>query len=156
MRIHILAVGTRMPTWVDEAYHDYARRMPKECNLVLREISAARRTKGSSTQQQIDQEGERVLAAIPRNSIVVALDLRGCLWSTEKLASYLGCWLRSGQSLTLMIGGPDGLSESCFRRADDHWSLSPLTFPHQMVRIIVAEQLFRAWSMIHNHPYHRA
>jgi 23S rRNA (pseudouridine1915-N3)-methyltransferase len=156
MRIHLLAVGTRMPVWVKQGYLEYAGRMPKECALVLQEIPPAKRVKGVAVTQQIEQESTRLLAAIPRNSYVVALDLRGHQWSTEKLASKLSGWLQSGKTLTLMIGGPDGLSKNCLQRADYRWSLSALTFPHPLVRVMVAEQLFRAWSIIRNHPYHRA
>ena len=156
MRIHLLAVGTRMPVWVKQGYLEYACRMPKECALVLQEIPPAKRVKGVAATQQIEQECTRLLAAIPRNSYVVALDLHGHQWSTEKLASKLSGWLQSGKTLTLMIGGADGLSKHCLQRADYRWSLSALTFPHPLVRVMVAEQLFRAWSIIRNHPYHRA
>ncbi len=156
MRIHLLAVGIRMPNWVKQGYHEYACRMPKECALVLQEIPPAKRVKGMSVKQQIEQEGNRLLTAIPRNSTVVALDLCGHQWSTDKLASNLSSWLQSGRALTVMIGGADGLSKDCLERADYRWSLSALTFPHPLVRVMVAEQLFRAWSIIRNHPYHRA
>lgn len=155
MHIRLLAVGTRMPAWVNQGYLEYANRMPKECALELQEIPAAKRSKAAAVAQQIGQESKRLLTAIPRNSTVVALDLRGHQWSTEILALKLSEWLQSGRALTLLIGGPDGLSKGCLRRADLCWSLSALTFPHPLVRVIVAEQLFRAWSILRNHPYHR-
>ncbi|HPY41824.1 MAG TPA: 23S rRNA (pseudouridine(1915)-N(3))-methyltransferase RlmH, partial [Thiolinea sp.] len=100
-------------------------------------------------------EGEKLLAAIPAGSLVIALDVLGKPWSTEQLSSQLDQWLASGQDVALLVGGPEGLSKACLQRSDQKWSLSALTFPHPLVRIIVAEQLFRAWSILSNHPYHR-
>ena len=110
----------------------------------------------NSAEQLKQQEGERLLAAVPKNSQVWALDCGGSHWSTEQLSEKLTDWLQSGQDITLLIGGPDGLSGDCLRRADLRWSLSALTLPHALVRVVLAEQLYRAWTIISGHPYHRS
>lgn len=155
MRIHLLAVGTKMPTWVVTATADYLGRMPAHCQVFVRELAAEKRTKSSDLNRICELEGEKLLAAIPAGSLVIALDVLGKSWSTEQLASQLDQWLASGQDVALLVGGPEGLSAACLQRADLKWSLSALTFPHPLVRIILAEQLFRAWSILSNHPYHR-
>jgi 23S rRNA (pseudouridine1915-N3)-methyltransferase len=152
----MIAAGTRLPSWVNHAYLEYASRMPKECALILREIPVAKRRKSVTTGQLVEKECRAMLAAIPRNSIVLALDRHGKPWSTQTLSVKLEGWLQSRRELALMIGGPDGLAKDCLGRADHRWSLSALTFPHALVRVMVAEQLFRAWSIVRNHPYHRA
>jgi 23S rRNA (pseudouridine1915-N3)-methyltransferase len=153
--MHLIAVGKRMPAWVDAAVAGYAGRLPHECSLVLREIAPAPRTKGADISRGIEAEGERLLAAVPDRATVIALDVAGVQWSTASLAAQLGNWLQSGRDIALLIGGPDGLSDACLHRADMRWSLSPLTFPHPLVRVILAEQLYRAWSLHVGHPYHR-
>jgi len=155
MLIHFICVGTRMPHWVAEGYEEYARRLPKECALSLREIALGQRGKRPDVRRALREEGERMLAVLPRNCRTLALDQRGCSWSTEELAVQLGGWLGEGRDLALLVGGPDGLAESCLERADGRWSLSPLTLPHPLVRVLVAEQLYRAWSILSGHPYHR-
>jgi 23S rRNA (pseudouridine1915-N3)-methyltransferase len=144
-----------MPDWVDTAFREYAKRLPAECSLSLEEIEPAHRGKGANPEVARRVEGERLLAAIPRSSQVIALDGRGRPWSTEQLAEQLAGWLANGRGLALLVGGPDGLSKSCLARAERVWSLSSLTFPHQLVRVILAEQLYRAWSILKGHPYHR-
>ncbi len=144
-----------MPAWVVTATEEYASRMPAHCQLLVRELPAEKRTRNSDLQRIRDAEGEKLLAAIPVGSLVVVLDVLGKAWSTEQLSGQLSQWLASGQDVALLVGGPEGLSAACQQRADLKWSLSPLTFPHPLVRIIVAEQLFRAWSILSNHPYHR-
>ncbi len=155
MRINLIAVGTRMPAWVDDAYQDYASRLQRDCTLKLVEINPGKRHKGADLNRLRMEEGKRILAAIPASTYVVALDVGGKSWSTEQLSEQLASWMQSGRDLALLVGGPEGLSEDCNRRADQSWSLSPLTLPHPMVRVIIAEQLFRAWSILNNHPYHR-
>ncbi len=155
MRIHLLAVGARMPDWVYTAFDDYARRMPPHCALLIREIPAEKRGKRADLQRIRDVEGEHLLASIPTGSKVIALDVDGKAWSTEQLAKQLEQWMASGQDIALLVGGPEGLSPASLQRAEQRWSLSPLTFPHPLVRVIVAEQLFRAWSIVSKHPYHR-
>ncbi len=155
MRIHLLAVGTKMPTWVTTASQDYAGRMPAHCQLIIKEIPQEKRSKHADLQRICRSEGEKLLAAIPAGAKVIALDVRGKSWSTEQLSGELESWMQSGQDIALLVGGPEGLSTACLQRADMKWSLSALTFPHPLVRIIVTEQLFRAWSIVSNHPYHR-
>ncbi len=144
-----------MPAWVTEVSDDYAARLPSHCQLVIREIANEKRTKHSDLQRIREAEGEKLLAAIPPHSLVIALDVLGKAWSTEQLASQMEQWMASGQDVVLLVGGPEGLSTACLQRADLKWSLSPLTFPHPLVRVILAEQLFRAWSILSKHPYHR-
>lgn len=156
MRIHLLAVGTRMPSWVVEGYREYTRRLPRECSLHLVEIPPAKRHKSMTVVQARQQEGQALLAALPKDCKVVALDVRGKPWSTETLAAQLDDWLLSGRDVALLVGGPDGLSDACLERADQRWSLSALTYPHALVRIVLAEQLYRAWTISTGHPYHRS
>ena len=156
MRIHLLAVGTRMPAWVTAGYQEYAKRMPRECALHLVEIPPGDRHKSRRAEQARKEEGKRMLAAIPRDSEVVALDVTGEACSTTDLARQLAGWLESGRDTALLIGGPDGLTPDCLAAARRRWSLSELTFPHALVRVIVAEQLYRAWTLYQGHPYHRS
>jgi len=155
MKIYIIAIGTKMPSWVTQAYQDYAQRMPRECQLVLKEISAEKRTKNSDLNKIKIKEAEKLMAAIPRNCHVVALDVQGKQWSTEALADHLNTWMMSGRDIALLVGGPEGLTHEVRRQVKQLWSLSALTFPHPLVRVVLAEQLYRAWSITANHPYHR-
>ncbi|MDD3609715.1 MAG: 23S rRNA (pseudouridine(1915)-N(3))-methyltransferase RlmH [Halothiobacillaceae bacterium] len=156
MRIHLLAVGERMPGWVSEGYDEYARRLPPECRLELRELAPGRRGKNADIARAMEDEGARMLAALPRGAHVVALDVQGRHWDTETLAARLGQWMQGGQDVALLVGGPDGLAPPVLACAKERWSLSALTFPHPLVRVILAEQIYRAWTLLNNHPYHRA
>ena len=156
MRIHLLAVGTRMPTWVVDAYQEYAKRLPRECTLQLVEIPLGKRRKSLGAARAAEEEGRQLLASLPKDCTVIALDVRGQSWSTEKLAVRLQGWLSSGRDVALLVGGPDGLSADCLARADLKWSLSALTYPHSLVRVVLAEQLYRAWTINCGHPYHRS
>ena len=142
-----------MPQWVRDGYNEYAKRLPHECELVLREIAADKR--GGDVSRATKEEGERMIAALPGKAHIVTLDIPGKPWSTRELSLALRRWLENGKPLALMIGGPEGLSQQVRDLAHESWSLSPLTFPHPLVRVIVAEQIYRAWSLLHNHPYHR-
>ena len=155
MQIHIIAVGERMPEWVAEAYAEYARRLPREFRLELHEIPAGRRAKGADLARLTRDEGERQLAAVPAGVQVVALDRSGRELDTEALAARLEKQLGAGRDLALLIGGPEGLAPACLAAAEERWSLSRLTFAHPVVRVVLAEQLYRAWSIISRHPYHR-
>lgn len=155
MRLKVVAVGTRLPEWQRQGFREYARRLPRELGMDVVEISAAARGKSTPTAQAVEKESERMLAAIARGDYVVALERGGIQYDTESLAGLLETWLGQGRDVALLIGGADGLSDGCRQRADLHWSLSELTFPHGMVRLMVAEQLYRAWSILRNHPYHR-
>lgn len=155
MQIHFIAVGNRMPAWVQEGYYEYAKRLPRECELLLTEIAPGKRGKNCDTARIIKEEGGKMLAAIPQGAATVALEVEGRPWSTPELAKALQRWQNNGQPVALLVGGPEGLSEGVKHAAKESWSLSNLTFPHPLVRIIVAEQLYRAWSILNNHPYHR-
>jgi 23S rRNA (pseudouridine1915-N3)-methyltransferase len=155
MNIKILAVGQKMPVWVEQGYLTYAKRMPKECSVELVEIAPAKRSKKSDIKKIKQEEKARLLAGVRPNDYVVALDVMGKAWSTATTSKRLESWQGIHQTVAILIGGPDGLHEECLTRADDIWSLSALTFPHPLVRVILAEQLYRAWSLMNNHPYHR-
>jgi 23S rRNA (pseudouridine1915-N3)-methyltransferase len=155
MRLSIIAVGTKMPAWVDQGVKEYDRRMPRELKVQWREIPLVRRGKDTSAESLRQREGEKILKAIPTGDRVIALDVRGESWSTERLAEKLQSWQMSGDNFSLLIGGPDGLSRECLALASQRWSLSDLTLPHPLVRILLAEQLYRAWTITANHPYHR-
>jgi 23S rRNA (pseudouridine1915-N3)-methyltransferase len=156
MKIELIAIGTKMPAWVEQGFTEYQRRLPKDCELILTELSMTPRTKTGNGSLWKEKDSEALLKAIPPQSLVIALDERGKHYSSEQLADRLQSWRESTQHLSLLIGGPDGLSETCKARASALWSLSALTLPHPLVRIIVAEQLYRAWTLLHDHPYHRA
>ena len=156
MQINLVAVGTRMPAWVNQGYQEYARRLPRECALKLTEIPLAQRARATPVARAVAEEGKRMLAAVTPQQLVVALDVKGRAWSTEQLAEQLQGWLQDGRNLSLLIGGPDGLAPACVERAEQRWSLSTLTLPHPLVRVLLAEQLYRAWTILNNHPYHRS
>ncbi|TBW56214.1 23S rRNA (pseudouridine(1915)-N(3))-methyltransferase RlmH [Marinobacter halodurans] len=156
MRLKLVCVGQKMPGWVEDGYQEYARRFPPDLLLELAETPLAQRGKNPDIPRLIQKEGEAQLAAVGRSDRVIALEVGGRAWSTEKLASQLEAWQMDGRDVSFLVGGPDGLSAACRDRADQLWSLSPLTLPHPLVRILVAEQLYRAWSITRNHPYHRA
>jgi len=155
MIIRILAVGTKMPSWVQEGFEEYAKRFTAGCSLELCEIPAEKRGKNADIARLVEREGERLLAAVKPNHHIIALEVTGQAWSTLQLAQELKTWQTHGRHIDLLIGGPDGLSDACRKKAHATWSLSPLTLPHPLVRIILAEQLYRAMSILQNHPYHR-
>ncbi len=156
MRLRLVCVGQKMPDWVSQGYQDYARRMPPELPLELAEIAMAHRGKNPDIARLVQREGEAVLAATGKTDRLIALEVGGRPWSTEKLAQLLEHWQQDGRDVSFLVGGPDGLSQDCRDRAEQQWSLSALTLPHPLVRILLAEQLYRAWSITRNHPYHRA
>ncbi len=155
MHIHLIAAGSRMPNWIQEGFKEYTKRLPQECSLLLKEIPLPKRSRPGNLKRLVEAEGLEMIAAIPRHALIIALDRDGEQWSTEALARHLGKWLQHGQDLALLIGGPEGLAPLCLERAAIRWSLSPLTLPHPLVRVIVAEQLYRAFSLLKGHPYHR-
>lgn len=155
MRIKLITVGTKMPQWVDIGFREYAKRLPVEFKLELVAIPLGHRGKGADIQRAIAKESGQMLAAIDNSDYVVALDVTGKAWSTEQLSDQVSQWQMLGSNMALLVGGPDGLSDDCLARAQQRWSLSKLTFPHPLVRVVVAEQLYRAWTLLNNHPYHR-
>jgi len=155
MHIHLIAVGQRMPKWVSAGYSEYADRMPPECKLQLIEIPALKRTRNADLARITEREGQRIMDAIPSDCHVISLEINGASWDTIKLSKKMDSWLHGGRDVALLVGGPEGLSDACRQRADQQWSLSPLTLPHPLVRIVLAEQIYRAWTVLKNHPYHR-
>ena len=145
-----------MPAWIQQGFAEYAQRMPRECKLELLEIPLGKRARGIPVDRAIEAEGERMLAAIKPGDWVVALEVNGKSFSTEVLAGHLENWMGDGRDVGFMIGGPDGIAPETLKKADTRWSLGPLTLPHPLVRVVLAEQLYRAWTITQNHPYHRA
>lgn len=144
-----------MPAWVEQGYQEYAKRLGSELQLCLHEVSPEKRGKRADIKRIVQKEGERMLQAIPDGSEVIALDREGKMLSTEMLADSLQHWLAAGRDLALLIGGPEGLASACLQRATSRISFSPMTFPHPLVRIILVEQIYRAYSILKHHPYHK-
>jgi|SRR5579863_1662706 len=155
MRATLIAVGERMPAWVGTGYNEYAKRLVHELPLQLVEISTKLRGRSNDIARVIADEGALMCAAIPKGAHAIALDGRGKTYSSEQLAEQLARWRMQGSDLAFLIGGPEGLAPAALERANQHWSLGPATLPHPLVRIILAEQLYRAVSLLGNHPYHR-
>ena len=155
MKLQLIAVGTKMPKWVEEGYKEYSRRFPKDMPLELIEISAGKRGKNADIPRILQKEGEAMLAAVAKGNRIVTLDIPGKRWDTGELAQQLDAWKLDGREVSILIGGPEGLSPACKAAAEQSWSLSPLTLPHPLVRVVMAESLYRAWSVTANHPYHR-
>lgn len=155
MKCRLLAAGTRLPEWINTGFREYQKRLKGQLMLELIEVPIAARRPGDGA-QAIAREGKAMLAAISAKDFVVALQVDGAAMSTEQLSAWLAERLRDGKPLALLIGGPDGLAPEALSRADRRWSLSPLTLPHALVRVIVAEQIYRAMSLLDGHPYHRA
>ena len=145
-----------MPKWVDEGIKEYTKRLPRDFVVDFYEVPLGNRSKGADLKKAIQTESKGMLEAVSERDWVIALEVKGKVWSTENLADQVKEWQMRGDNVALLIGGPDGLSEACRARADQQWSLSALTLPHPLVRILLAEQLYRAYSINQNHPYHRA
>lgn len=155
MKLHILAVGHKMPDWIAQGFDEYAKRMPPELRIDLREIKPEPRTAGRSAESVMAAERQRIEAALPKSARIVALDERGRDWTTMQLADALPQWQREARDVAFVIGGADGLDAQVKARAELLLRLSSLTLPHGMVRVLLAEQLYRAWTITQNHPYHR-
>jgi 23S rRNA (pseudouridine1915-N3)-methyltransferase len=156
VKLHILAVGQRMPAWIDEGFIEYAKRMPREMPLALKELKPAQRSASAGDLPRwLATEAERIEAALPESALRVVLDEKGRSFPTRGLAVNLEQWRREGRDVAFIIGGADGLADGIRKSADLLWSLSPLTLPHGLVRVILAEQLYRAASLLTHHPYHR-
>ncbi len=155
MRFTIVAVGERMPGWVDEGFADYARRMPRALRVELKEVRPEARREGRSVERMLEAEAERIVAAIPRGSLCVALDEHGRALTSAELARQVEAWKAGGSDIALIIGGPDGLAPRLKAAAATCLRLSSYTLPHGLVRVILAEQLYRAVSILAKHPYHR-
>ena len=155
MKLRLLAVGHKMPAWVEQGYAEYAKRLPADCALELVEIAPGHRAKNTSKEKAMQQEADALRKAIRPQDFVVALDVKGQPWSTEQLAQQLDGWRMQGGDVALLIGGPDGMTPELLTLARQRWSLSALTLPHPLVRVLLAEQLYRAWSILQGHPYHK-
>ncbi len=155
MKLFIIAVGQKMPAWVTTGYDEYARRFPRDMPLELIEIPAGKRGKNADIKRILEQEGEKMLAAVPKGARIVTLEVEGGNWSSPQLAQKLEQWQLDGRDVCLFIGGPEGLAPACIAASEAKWSLSALTLPHPLVRVVLAESLYRAWSISTNHPYHR-
>jgi len=145
-----------MPDWVNQGVDEYLRRMPNECQVKFIELPLGQRAKSKNTKQAMQQEEKSILAAIPANAYVIAMDVKAKIWSTEILSEKMQDWMQSGKDVALLVGGPDGMTQACIARANEKWSLSNLTLPHPLVRILLAEQLYRGLMIIKNHPYHKS
>jgi 23S rRNA (pseudouridine1915-N3)-methyltransferase len=154
-RVRIVAVGSRMPKWVQEPYDDYITRLSSSLKVTLTEIEPGPRSAGRPPGKAVEVEGQRILTAVRPGEYVVALDERGKEMTTRELATWLAARLQDGTDLAFVIGGPDGHAPEVLQRSDFKWSLSRLTFPHALVRVVLAEQLYRAHGVLSNHPYHR-
>ncbi len=156
MKLIVVAVGNRMPAWVQMAWDDYAKRLPADCAIELREIKPEPRTSGKTAAQMMAAEARRIEAALPAGVLRVVLDERGQDQTTVQLSKRLEGWRGRGSDVALLVGGPDGLDAELKAACDERLRLSSLTLPHPMVRVLLAEQLYRAWAVMTHHPYHRA
>lgn len=155
MRIRLLTITHKVPHWIQSGCEEYIKRIQPFFNLEIIEISAEKRSPNADIPRIIEKEGKKMLALIKHDHHVIALDVKGEQWSTEKLSQNMSQWMQDGKTIDLLIGGPEGLSPLCLMRAQEKWSLSLLTFPHTLVRLILTEQLYRAMSIIQHHPYHK-
>ncbi|MHB1678376.1 MAG: 23S rRNA (pseudouridine(1915)-N(3))-methyltransferase RlmH [Sulfuriferula sp.] len=155
MKLHIIAIGQKMPGWINAGFAEYAKRMPKETSLHLLELKPEKRSSGKTAEQIKSLERDRILASIPHDTVVWALDEHGEQFTTLGIADQLRNSMGTGRNICFIIGGADGLHDDIKRRGDKLFSLSRLTLPHGLVRVLLAEQLYRAWSVTQNHPYHR-
>lgn len=156
MRIVLIAIGEKPPPWVRDGFADYVRRIPRPWTPELLELPLGQRGKSSDPERAIADEGARVLAALPKAAHVVVLDERGSAWTSVQLSQRMAAWAGLGSPVALLIGGPDGHAPAVLQRAQERWSLSALTLPHALARVVLAEQLYRGWSLLQGHPYHRA
>ncbi|KGJ97187.1 23S rRNA (pseudouridine(1915)-N(3))-methyltransferase RlmH [Thalassotalea sp. ND16A] len=155
MRLTLIAVGNKMPGWIAQGFSEYSRRFPRDLTFDLIEINPGKRGKNADIARILEKEGEQTLAAVPKGNRIVTLEVEGKPWTTPDLAIQLEKWQMDGRDVALLVGGPEGLAPACIKASEQKWSLSPLTLPHPMVRIMIAESLYRAWSINNNHPYHR-
>ncbi len=155
MKLYIVSVGHKMPDWITTGFNEYTKRMPREAKIELLEIKPEPRSTGKSTPQIMEAEAQRILNALPQNCRRIALDEHGAMPTTKHLASQMKDWMGAGQDIAFIIGGADGLHESVKHAAQQLMALSAFTLPHAFVRVMLAEQLYRAYSLMQNHPYHR-
>lgn len=156
MKLTVLTPGSRMPRWVDEAVTEYRKRLPPELKLDIRDLPLGGRGRDSNPGRAMSEEAKKIRDALPPRDRLIVLDVEGKSFTTEQLAERLQSWQMSGDNYSLVIGGPDGVDPSLLADADLRWSLSPLTLPHPLVRVVLVEQLYRAWTINAGHPYHRS
>lgn len=155
MKLIIVSVGHKMPDWITIGFNEYTKRMPREAQISLLEIKPEPRTTGKTMAQIMEAEAQRIISALPQNCRRIALDERGAQPTTRQLAAQMQDWMREGGDVAFIVGGADGLHESVKQAAQQLMAMSALTLPHAFVRVLLAEQLYRAHSLLHNHPYHR-
>ncbi len=155
MRFLIVSVGHKMPEWITTGFNEYAKRMPREARIESTEIRPEPRTAGKNVTQIMEAEAQRIQASLPQDALRIALDERGASWTTRQLADRMQDWMREGHDVAFIIGGADGLHDTVKRSSRQLLALSAMTLPHALVRVLLAEQLYRAHSLLHNHPYHR-
>ena len=155
MKLWLVTVGHKMPDWITTGFNEYAKRMPREARIELVEIRPEPRTTGKNVAQIMEAEAQRILATLPQDALRIALDERGTHLTTRQMSQQMQDWLRGGRDVAFIIGGADGLHESVKSSAQQLLALSAMTLPHGLVRVLLAEQLYRAHSLLHNHPYHR-
>lgn len=155
MKVNLIAIGNKMPGWVDVASDDFVKRLPAEIKINSILLPLIKRGKNPDIPRIIRDESRKILGAVPKGSLLVVLDVLGRSVTTKKFSGMLETWLQQGQDISIVIGGPDGVSDELLSKASVKLSLSTLTFPHPLVRVILLEQIYRAWSIINNHPYHR-
>jgi len=155
MQLTLYAVGNKMPAWISQGFNEYTRRFPRDLSFNLVEIPPGKRGKNADISRILAKEGELTLAAIPKGNRIVTLEVEGNPLTTPQLAQQLERWQLDGRDVALLVGGPEGLAPACIQASEQKWSLSPLTLPHPLVRVLIAESLYRAWSINNNHPYHR-
>jgi 23S rRNA (pseudouridine1915-N3)-methyltransferase len=155
VKIKIIAAGTKMPAWVNEGFNEYQKRLTQEVTIQLVETSIAKRGKNPDIKRLIEKEGKDLLQQHAPQDLLVTLDVKGKHLSTEQLAEKLSQWQHAGRNVSMLVGGPDGLSTECSDQSEFKWSLSALTLPHPLVRILLAEQIYRAWTITKGHPYHK-
>jgi 23S rRNA (pseudouridine1915-N3)-methyltransferase len=156
VKINLIAIGNKMPDWVDVASNDFTKRLPAEIKINLISLPLIKRGKNPDIPRIIRDESRKLLCAVPKDSLLVVLDVLGKPVTTMKFSNILDTWIQQGQDISIVIGGPDGVSDELLSQARQKISLSALTFPHPLVRVILLEQIYRAWSILNNHPYHRA
>ncbi len=155
MQLQLIAIGNKMPDWVEAGFKEYSRRFPADMPFTLTQIPAQKRGKNVDVSRILKKEGQLMLDAIPKGNRIVTLEVTGKPWDTHQLAKRMTSWQMDGRNVSLLVGGPEGLAPECIASSEEKWSLSPLTLPHPLVRIVLAESLYRAWSLNTNHPYHR-
>jgi 23S rRNA (pseudouridine1915-N3)-methyltransferase len=155
VKLLVVSVGHKVPDWIAAGFNEYAKRMPREARIELLEIKPEPRSTGKTAAQIMEAEAQRIFAALPQNCLRIALDERGAQPTTKQLAAQMQDWMREGRDVAFVIGGADGLHDSVKQAAQQLLALSALTLPHAFVRLLLAEQLYRAHSLLHNHPYHR-